>query len=345
MNRLFPLARTRSTSRIDAGSLAWAERLVWVSCLAWAALVVAVSPTAACAQTNNSDSKIDFNTQIRPILSNRCFACHGPDEQTVESGLRLDSFEAATSAADSGKKAIAPGSPGDSEILQRILSSDDQVRMPPPRFAERLTDKETELLTRWIESGAAYNKHWSYEQITPRPTPSLKDLDSGNPSFSKHSNHSTGADLAPNQKADLQAWAANPIDRHLLAKLLEKGLVPSGQADRTTLLRRLTLDLTGLPPTLDELDAFLNDTDALAYERLVDRLLATPAYGEHWGRRWLDLARYADSAGYADDPARTIWAYHHRATRWGLARLPNSRSMGRHGLPSQYLDEQRRRHE
>ncbi|MFZ4470881.1 MAG: c-type cytochrome domain-containing protein, partial [Pirellula sp.] len=228
MNRLFPLARTRSTSNIDAVSMARA------GCLAWAALFVVASLNAAFAQTK-SDSKIDFNTQIRPILSNRCFACHGPDEQTVESGLRLDSFEAATSAADSGKKAIAPGSPGDSEILHRILSNDDQVRMPPPRFAERLTDKETELLTRWIESGAAYNKHWSYEQIAQRPTPNLKDFDSSNPSSSKHSKQ---ADLAPNQKADLQAWAANPIDRHLLAKLIEKGLVPSGQADRTTLLRR-----------------------------------------------------------------------------------------------------------
>ena len=312
MNRLFPLARTRSTSNIDAISMARA------GCLAWAALFVVASLNAAFAQTK-SDSKIDFNTQIRPILSNRCFACHGPDEQTVESGLRLDSFEAATSPADSGKKAIAPGSPGDSEILHRILSSDDQVRMPPPRFAERLTDKETELLTRWIESGATYNKHWSYEQIAQRPTPTLRDFDSSDPAFSKHSKQ---ADLAPNQKADLQAWAANPIDRHLLAKLVEKGLVPSGQADRTTLLRRLTLDLTGLPPTLDELDAFLNDTDALAYERLVDRLLTTPAYGEHWGRRWLDLARYADSAGYADDPARTIWAYRDWVVRAFNSNMP-----------------------
>jgi mono/diheme cytochrome c family protein len=139
MNRLFPLARTRSTSNIDAKSMARA------GCLAWAALFVVASLNAASAQTK-SDSKIDFNTQIRPILSNRCFACHGPDEQTVESGLRLDSFEAATSAADSGKKAIAPGSPGDSEILHRILSSDDQVRMPPPRFAERLTDKALKSL-------------------------------------------------------------------------------------------------------------------------------------------------------------------------------------------------------
>nr|MCE2751623.1 DUF1549 domain-containing protein [Pirellula sp.] len=245
MNRLFPLARTRSTSSIDAVSMALSQRfarvqwLAWAGCLACSAFSVAVSPNDAWAQTK-SDSKIDFNTQIRPILSNRCFACHGPDEETVESGLRLDSFEAATSAADSGKKAISPGSPGESEILHRILSSDDQVRMPPPRFAERLTDKETELLTRWIEAGATYNKHWSYEQIPQRPTPTLRDFDSSK--------------LVSNKHADLQAWVANPIDRHLLAKLLEKGLLPSGPADRTTLLRRLTLDLTGLPPTLDELD-------------------------------------------------------------------------------------------
>ncbi len=260
-----------------------------------ACLFVLVLPSLGITQTA-SDAKIDFNTQIRPILSNRCFACHGPDEQTVESGLRLDSFEAATSPADSGKKAIVPGSATSSEILLRINSQDDQVRMPPPRFGDQLTPTEADLLKRWIESGARYTKHWSFEKIAQPITPVLNEVNS-DPAAGQH------------QKLAGAPWTSNPIDRHLLARLTAKGLAPSVQADSITLLRRLTLDLTGLPPTLAEVDEFLNDQHPLAYERLVDRLLASPSYGEHWGRRWLDLARYADSAGYADDPARTIWAY------------------------------------
>ncbi|MFM8570578.1 MAG: DUF1553 domain-containing protein [Pirellula sp.] len=266
--------------------------------------ILSSSQLAFC-QTASQD-KIDFNTQIRPILSNRCFACHGPDEQTVESGLRLDSFEAATAVADSGKKAIEPGAPDSSEIIRRILADDEQVRMPPPRFGQRLTPAEADLIKRWVQSGARYTKHWSYERIQAPPTPELI----------------AAKTTAGMSVQDLETWASNPIDRHLLSRMQLNGLAPSVQADRTTLLRRLTLDLTGLPPSIDEHQAFLSDTDPLAYERLVDRLLASPAYGEHWGRRWLDLARYADSAGYADDPARTIWAYRDWVVRAFNSNMP-----------------------
>lgn len=266
-------------------------------------LLIVSSPIALCQTAD--PTKIDFNTQIRPILSNRCFACHGPDEETVESGLRLDLFESATAAADSGKKAILPGDSESSEMIHRILSQDEGIRMPPPRFGDRLTPKEVDLLKRWIDSGAKFTKHWSYELIQAPSTPEVQQASPG-----------------PTEKLDLADWSSNPIDRHLLARMQLKGIVPSAQADPTTLLRRLSLDLTGLPPTLDELDAFLNDQSPLAYERLVDRLLTSPAYGEHWGRRWLDLARYADSAGYADDPARTIWAYRDWVVRAMNANMP-----------------------
>ncbi len=230
---------------------------------------------------------VDFKTQIRPILSNRCFACHGPDEDAVESGLRLDLPERVGEPADSGQVAIAPSDLEASELVRRIRSSDEDLRMPPPHFGEALTTNEIDLLQAWIAQGAVYSKHWSFE---PPHLPAV----------------ASEPIALLNRFPD---WNHSPIDRLILQKLEQKGWEPSARAAPETLLRRICLDLTGLPPTMAQQRAFLDDPSAEAYERLVDELLASPAYGEHWGRRWLDLARYADSAGYADDPSREIWAY------------------------------------
>ena len=230
-------------------------------------------------------SDVDFKTDIRPILSNRCFACHGPDESKVESGLRLNDFESATSPADSGSRALVPGSVSESELIRRIVSNDESERMPPPHIGAKLSEREAELFKSWVASGAKYSKHWSFDRIQS------SSLESSNPD------------------SYFPTWHYSPIDILVLRKLSERSWVPSLEVDRRTLLRRLTLDLTGLPPTLEQQTAYLGNTSEFAYEQLVDSLLASPAMGEHWGRKWLDLARYADSAGYADDPPRTIWAY------------------------------------
>jgi Protein of unknown function (DUF1553)/Protein of unknown function (DUF1549)/Planctomycete cytochrome C/F5/8 type C domain len=232
-----------------------------------------------------STAPVDFKTDIRPILSNRCFACHGPDDAHVESGLRLHEFSLATAPAQSGAKAIVPKSLSESEMIRRISSNDEAERMPPPHFGAKLTEREIELFKRWVASGAEYSKHWSFDQIK------VSKLET-----------SHSMERYPD-------WQGSAIDLHILKKLDEKGWTPTPKADGNTLLRRLSLDLTGLPPTLEQQKAFQTDASVLAYERLVDELLASPAFGEHWGRKWLDLARYADSAGYADDPPRTIWAY------------------------------------
>jgi hypothetical protein len=231
-------------------------------------------------------ARVDFKTEIRPILSNRCFACHGPDENTVEAGLRLDTRERATQALESGNVAVVAGDLSQSEVVRRILSDEEDIRMPPPHFGQRLTDHEVNLIKRWVAQGAEYAMHWSFEApVVP------------------------GIPLVGTDEPALLPWNHSPIDRLVLDKLTDKGWRPSPRADGLTLLRRVTLDLTGLPPTLEEQQSFFNDPSSDAYERAVDTLLASPAYGEHWGRRWLDLARYADSAGYADDPMRTIWGY------------------------------------
>ncbi len=224
-----------------------------------------------------AQSSEDLSQQARSILSNRCFACHGPDEAKIEAGLRLDDNSKSQLPLPSGNRAIVPGKPEASELLNRIVAKDESERMPPPQFGSRLTEQEIAILRRWIEEGARIPKHWAF--VKPQ-----------RPSLPEGESH-------------------HPIDRFVRSILQQKGMTHAPEADRATLLRRLTMDLTGLPPTLEELDAFLGSTSPQAYEEQVDRLLASSAFGEHWGRKWLDLARYADSAGYADDPARTIWAY------------------------------------
>ena len=226
---------------------------------------------------------VDFNRDIRPILSNKCFACHGPDDGKREAGLRLDDPKAAVTKLDSDTVAIVPGHSDQSEAIRRITSTDDNERMPPAKFGKPLTQDEITLLRRWVDEGAKYATHWSYVKPA-RTTP-------------------------PPAAAPWQSWPRSAIDQFVLRSILDNGLQPAPEADRAALARRLFLDLTGLPPKIEEVDAFVASKDPQAYEKLVDDLLHRPTYGEHWARMWLDLARYADSAGYADDPPRTIWAY------------------------------------
>ncbi|WP_206352071.1 PSD1 and planctomycete cytochrome C domain-containing protein [Tautonia rosea] len=226
------------------------------------------------------DDPVDFNRDIRPILSNKCLFCHGPDEAERKAGLRLDVRDDALDASK-GYAAILPGNPDESELIYRVESEDALEVMPPPSVGNPVTPEEAELLRRWVEQGAEYAVHWSY---APPKRPDLPEV--SDPS-----------------------WPRNSIDHFILNRLHAEGLTPAPEADRATLIRRVSLDLTGLPPTPEQVGEFLADSDPGAFERLVDRLLGSQAYGEHQARLWLDLARYADSAGYADDPPRTIWAY------------------------------------
>lgn len=244
-----------------------------------------------------SAQDVDFNLDIRPILSNNCLLCHGPDPEGVEAGLRLDDRGIATSELDSGMRAIVPGKPLDSEMIARVLSTEEDLRMPPVEHGAALTAAQVDLLKRWIAQGAEYAVHWSY--VKPeRPDPPVCD------------------------SVERPNWCRNPIDQFVLHRLQQQGLTPTAEADRYALARRVCLDLTGLPPSVEEVDAFVNSTDPNAYEQYVDELLARPSFGEHWARKWLDLARYADSAGYADDPPRTIWAYRDWVIRAINANMP-----------------------
>ena len=226
---------------------------------------------------------IDFNLHVKPILSDRCFACHGPDANHQEAGLRLDIAEQAFAALEDQPNnfAIVPHRPEDSELYRRITSDDPEMQMPPPESNLRLSEQEVAILTRWIEQGAEYKPHWSF---IPPERPELPPVDS-------------------------LAWVHNPIDRFVLAQLEQEDLSPAMEAEKQQLLRRVTFDLTGLPPTLEEIDAFQNDTSADAYERVVDRLLASPHYGERMAMDWLDVARYADSHGYHADGYRMVWPW------------------------------------
>jgi len=237
-------------------------------------------PALLTSATRAADP-VDFNRDIRPILSGRCFKCHGPDAESREAGLRLDVRKGAVKELDSGMPAITPGKADESELIRRVASDDEFVRMPPPGHGEPLAESEVALLRRWIDAGANYEKHWSYKKPQRPALPAVS---------SRH-------------------WPRTAIDTFVLARLEQEGLNPSPEAPRTTLIRRASLHLTGLPPTPEAVDRFLSDKQPGAYERMIDRLLASPRFGERWARVWLDLARYADSQGYAQDSPRTIWRY------------------------------------
>jgi hypothetical protein len=231
---------------------------------------------AASTRADAPPAPLDFNRDIRPILSENCFYCHGQDGNKRQADLRLDVREAAVAA-----EAIVPGTPGSSTLLERIHSTDPDVLMPPPDSNRRLSDDQKRLLQRWIAEGAEYEPHWAF---APPVRPALP----------------------PVQRAD---WPRQPLDHFVLAKIEAAGLAPAPEADRATLIRRLHADLVGLPPTPEEVDAFAADTDPEAYEKLVDRLLASPHYGERMALPWLDAARYADSNGFQQDGDTWQWIW------------------------------------
>ena len=219
---------------------------------------------------------VDFNREVRPLLAQQCFSCHGMDEHSRKGGLRLDLPESAHGAGKSGEIALVPGQPEASEVVRRILSTDEDELMPPPHTKKFLSEKDKNLLKQWIAEGAKYEAHWAY---------------------------------TPPQRPALPPAARHPVDAFIRDRLSKEGLQPAPRADAYSLVRRVYLDLIGLPPTAAEADAFVNDRAPDAYERLVDRLLASKHYGERWARRWLDLARYADTNGYEKDRPRSIWPY------------------------------------
>jgi hypothetical protein len=241
----------------------------------------------ACCISLGLRAEIDFNREIRPILSENCYQCHGPDEETREGGtresggLRLDTRDGAIQDLG-GYAAIVPHNPDVSEILYLITTDSDDDRMPPKKHGDPLRPGEIALLRKWIEEGADYDLHWSYQKPEKPTIPKIED-----PGYVLN----------------------NAIDHFIADKLVTKSLRQSPPAGRYALARRAALDLTGLPPEKAWVDAFVEDTDPHAFERYVEVLLNGPAYGEHWARMWLDLARYADSAGYADDPLREMWGF------------------------------------
>jgi hypothetical protein len=229
----------------------------------------------------NATEPISFNKQIRPILADRCFACHGPDSAQRVSDMRLDQQETIYQELPSGEFPVVRGKPNESELIHRIVSDDEDQKMPPADSGKTLNEQEIELIKQWISEGANWNKHWAYEapQHSPLPRP-------------------------------IKKWQQNnPIDLFVQDRLKELRLRPETSADKETLIRRLTLDLTGLPPTVEEIDNFLDDDSPEAYEQVVDRLLKSPRYGEHFARSWLDAARYADTHGLHLDNERSIWPY------------------------------------
>lgn len=228
-----------------------------------------------------SVAKVDFTTEVRPILASHCFKCHGQDEAARKAKLRLDVREIATKAAESDDIPIVPGKPDKSELVRRIFATNEDDLMPPPGTKNPLAPAEKEILKQWIAEGAVYKPHWAF--IAPKQSPLPKVHD--------------------------RSWPQNAIDYFVLARLEKEGLRPSARADKYTLIRRVFLGLTGLPPTPEQVDEFVNDPSPDAYEHLVDRLLASPHYGERWARRWLDLARYADTNGYEKDRPRSMWPW------------------------------------
>jgi len=256
-------------------------------------LVALATPLAA------AETKVDFNYEIRPIISTKCFHCHGPDEKSQKAKLRLDVREDALKEHESGRT-IVPGDPEASEFVKRITSTDPDEVMPPPKEKHTLSAGEIALLKKWIAQGAEYKEHWSFIKPVRPAVPAIADCRLQISELEKRD-----ASAAAKMRADdarWRAWPRNAIDHFVLARMLGEGLAPSPEADACTLCRRLHLDLTGLPPSPEEVDAFVNATNAsvgtdAAYEHLVETLLASPAFGERWAKMWLDLARYADSTG------------------------------------------------
>ena len=239
--------------------------------------LLAVAGTLLFASSASAE-RIQFNRDIRPIFSDTCYACHGPDENKVKGKLRLDSLDAARKGGKSGEAAILPGHPEKSQVMKRLLTKDTDDHMPPAEFHKVLTKDQIALVERWIKEGAEYQGHWAFQ---PPVKPAVPSIPAG----------------------------GNAIDAFLAQGLTAKGLKPNADAPKATLLRRAALDLTGLPPSDADLQAFLADTSADAWSKALDRLMASPHYGENMAMQWLDFARYADSNGFQSDTQRTMWPY------------------------------------
>ena len=240
-------------------------------------LVVTLLVAAVLVFTFSTDNqKIDFNTQVKPILNNKCISCHGGVKR--KAGFSLQFRSEAVANTESGKPAIIPGKPDQSELIRRVTHSDPEERMPYKH--DPLSSKEINILRKWIKQGAAWGDHWAYLPVQQTEVPQTSSV-----------------------------WAKNGIDHFILDKLESQGMQPSIEADKPSLLRRVSLDITGLPPSDHIAKKFLTGTGENAYVELVDSLLASPAYGEKWAGLWLDLARYADTKGYERDDSRTIWNY------------------------------------
>ncbi len=259
-----------------------------VIALASALLAVSAPPSAQAVAAAEPAPAVDFQRDIRPILSDNCFACHGPDEATREADLRLDTRQGAFGQRPPAGRstrprdpAVVPGDVDASLLVERITHADTLRRMPPEVSQKTLSDEQIDLLKRWIEQGADWDQHWSFKPIDQPAPPAVVD----------------------------EAWIRDPLDRFVLARLEDAGLTPAGEADRRSLARRAALDLTGLPPDPGTLATFLDDTEAGAYERLVDRLLSSAHWGEHRARYWLDAARYGDTHGIHNDNYREMYAY------------------------------------
>ncbi len=243
-------------------------------------LAVLIAPVVLTV--DGADTKrVSFNHDVRPLLSEYCLNCHGFDDKTRKGGLRLDQREDALRGGKSGHAALLPGKSAESEIIRRLLTADPDDIMPPPKMDRTLTAAQINLLKRWVDEGAEYEPHWAFITPATPPFPEVRKKD----------------------------WARGPLDLFVLANMEKEGLEPRPEADRPTLIRRATLDLTGLPPTPEEIDAFLSDGSSEAYERVVDRLLASSRYGERMAVDWLDAARYADTHGYHIDSARDMTAW------------------------------------
>jgi len=242
-------------------------------------MVLFVCVSALPAQAGEQ-SKVQFNRDIRPIVSDTCFKCHGFDPNHREAGLRLDVREQALAERE-GIRPIVPGDPDASEVYHRLTTDDPEKKMPPPDSGKQLSNAQIDTMRRWIEQGAQYEKHWSFIEPKRVDPPAVEN----------------------------DTWVRNPIDRFILARLKREGLTPSPEADKLMLIRRATLDLTGVPPTLDEIERFMADDSPDAYEKLIDRLLASPRYGERMAQPWLDAARYADTMGYQADWERQQWRW------------------------------------
>ncbi len=261
---------------VGGGSVPRFERVVERSRLGLMVVLLGLSALGAGTAYAADRPTLEYNRDVRPILAENCFPCHGPDSAARKADLRLDRREVAIEAG-----AIAPGDPDSSELIARINAESADELMPPPKSTKTLTAPQKDLLKRWIAAGAEYQLHWSLIPPKRPALPKVKD----------------------------ESWVRNPIDRFVLARLQEHDLQPAPEADRRTLARRLSLDLTGLPPDPDLVDRFANDSSPNAYDHLVTRLLDSPRWGEHRARYWLDLARYADTNGYHFDNYREAWAY------------------------------------